>query len=132
MRASQVACGRCGHTFHEHEGDGDGPYRCDQCECPDFTAMPADLSPGDAARQAVAALTTYAELADVLRNLPLLLREARRARGLSQREAARQLGVSMLTVARAERGENLVMSTSTRVLAWLDQTTQEVGRGDRA
>lgn len=71
-----------------------------------------------------AALTTYAELADVLRNLPLLLREARRARGLSLREAGRQLGMSFATVSRAEQGEDLVMSNTTRILAWLDQTKE--------
>ncbi|MGC5012558.1 helix-turn-helix domain-containing protein [Streptosporangium sp. DT93] len=68
----------------------------------------------------MADLTPYPELADVLASLPLLLREARRARGLSQRAAAQQMGVSPNTVARAEAGEDLVLSNAVTILRWLD------------
>lgn len=65
-------------------------------------------------------LTPYPELAEVLASLPLLVREARRARGLSQRAAAREMGVSFSTISRAESGEDLVMSNAVAVLRWLD------------
>lgn len=66
--------------------------------------------------------TPYAELADVTTNLPLLLREARRARGLSMRTAADQLGMSFSTVQRIEIGQDCVLSNAVAVLRWLDQT----------
>lgn len=64
-------------------------------------------------------LTSYAELAGVLAHLPLLLREARRQRQLSIREAARQLGCSFATVHRIEAGDDCVLSNVTKVLLWL-------------
>ncbi|MEU8151726.1 helix-turn-helix domain-containing protein [Nonomuraea sp. NPDC048901] len=64
--------------------------------------------------------TPYPELAEVLTSLPILVREMRRARGLSQRAAAEQIGVSFSTVSRLENGEDLVMSNASRVLCWLD------------
>jgi transcriptional regulator with XRE-family HTH domain len=66
-------------------------------------------------------LTPYAELAGVIGNVPVLLREARRARGLSLRAAARELGMSFSTVDRIERGEDGVVSNTVAVLRWLDQ-----------
>lgn len=65
-------------------------------------------------------LSAYSELADVLRLLPLLLREARRARRLSVRAAASELGMSFSTVSRMEAGEDCVMSNVVAVLRWLD------------
>lgn len=65
--------------------------------------------------------TPYAELADVVGNLPLLLREARRARGLSQRAAATEIGVAFSTVHRIEAGQDCVLSNAVAVLRWLDQ-----------
>lgn len=66
--------------------------------------------------------TPYAELADVIAGLPLLLREARRARGLSLRAAARELDMSQSTVMRMERGDDCALSNAVAVLKWLDQT----------
>ena len=66
--------------------------------------------------------TPYAELAEVIASLPLLLREARRARGLSLRAAARELGMSFSTVTRMEAGEDCALSNAVAVLRWLDQT----------
>jgi transcriptional regulator with XRE-family HTH domain len=66
--------------------------------------------------------TSYQELADVLKTLPLLLREARRARGLSQRATAEQIGMSFATVSRIEEGRDGMVSNAVAVLAWLDQT----------
>ncbi|MBO3751559.1 helix-turn-helix domain-containing protein [Streptosporangiaceae bacterium NEAU-GS5] len=68
--------------------------------------------------------TTYRELADVLNSIPLLLREARRARGLSQRATAEQLGMSFSTVCRIEDGRDGMVSNALAVLAWLDQTPE--------
>lgn len=69
-------------------------------------------------------LTPYAELADVIANLPLLLREARRARGLSMRAAANQLGMSLATVSRMEAGNDCALSNAVAVLRWLDRTRE--------
>ncbi len=66
-------------------------------------------------------LTPYAEIADVLGSVSLLLREARRARRLSVREAARQIGCSFATVSRIEAGEDHVVSNAVAVLRWLEQ-----------
>jgi DNA-binding transcriptional regulator YiaG len=68
--------------------------------------------------------TSYRELADVLNALPLLMREARRARGLSQRATAEQLGMSFATVSRIEEGRDGMVSNALAVLAWLDQTPE--------
>lgn len=66
-------------------------------------------------------LTSYSELADLLGHLPLLLREARRARQLSVREAGRQLGVSGATISRIEGGEDCTGSNAVKILRWLDR-----------
>ena len=49
-------------------------------------------------------LASYVELLDVLDALPMLLREARRRRGHSQRVAAVEMGLSFSTVSRIEGG----------------------------
>ena len=67
-------------------------------------------------------LISYAELASVLDNLPLLLREARRARGLSVRAAAELIdGVSFNTLSRLERGRDVNLSNATAIMRWLEQ-----------
>lgn len=66
--------------------------------------------------------TAYTELAQVIANLPLLLREARRARGLSLRKAAVELDMSQSTVMRMEDGNDCALSNAVAVLRWLDQT----------
>ncbi len=69
-------------------------------------------------------LTPYAEVADLLMNLPLLLREARRARRLSQRAAAVEMCISFATVSRIETGEDCVLSNAMTVLRWLDRPSE--------
>ena len=69
--------------------------------------------------------TSYAELATVLAALPLLLREARRGRRLSMREAAKQLDMSASTVLRIESGEDCALSNAAAVLRWLDRAADE-------
>lgn len=73
-------------------------------------------------------LTTYADLASILEKLPLLLREARRARHLNLRGAADQIGVSFNSLSRFERGNDVLLSNATAVLRWLDQPTEAVPR----
>lgn len=66
------------------------------------------------------ALTPYAELAEVIDRLPLLLREARRAHGLSVRKAAAEIGCSFSTISRMENGEDCALYNAVAVLRWLD------------
>lgn len=63
--------------------------------------------------------TTYLELADVLNSLPLIVREARRARNFSQKAAAEQIGVTDRTIRRLENGEDVNLSTAVALLRWL-------------
>jgi ribosome-binding protein aMBF1 (putative translation factor) len=63
---------------------------------------------------------TYREITRVLANLPLLLREARRARDLSIRGAAKQIGIGFGTVARIEAGDEVNLTNALAVLTWLD------------
>lgn len=63
--------------------------------------------------------TSYAELADVLDRLPLLVRETRRRRGLSLRGAAKDAGVQMANIARCEQGQGLHMATVLPLLRWI-------------
>lgn len=65
---------------------------------------------------------SYADLADLLGALPLLLRDARRARGLSQRAAGAQIGGSYSTVCRIEAGEGCSLYSAVAVLRWLGAT----------
>lgn len=69
-------------------------------------------------------LSRYTELAEVLEAIPLLCREARRARGLSIRAAAKELDVSFSTLHRIESGEDCVASSLIAVMRWLDQPSR--------
>lgn len=64
--------------------------------------------------------TTYTELANVLADLPFLLREARRARHLSLRATAREVGCSFNTITRIETGKGYTAEHAVDVLRWLD------------
>lgn len=72
-------------------------------------------------------LSSYAELADVLASLPLIAREMRRARGISLRAAAQEVGVSFSTLHRIESGEDCVASHLIAVMRWIDQATTKEG-----
>ena len=65
-------------------------------------------------------LATYEELAGVLTNLPLLLREARRARRLSLRAAGDEICVAASTVMRIENGDECSLASAVAVLRWMD------------
>jgi ribosome-binding protein aMBF1 (putative translation factor) len=66
--------------------------------------------------------TSYAELATILYRLPTLVADARRARGLSMVNAAREMGVSDNTLKRLEIGAAWTPDTAMAALRWLDQT----------
>lgn len=59
----------------------------------------------------------------VLGNLPAIVRETRRARGLNLRDAAEQIGVAFSSLGRFERGHDLTLSNAIAVLRWIDQPT---------
>lgn len=65
-------------------------------------------------------LTPYSELADVIDALPMLCREKRRREGLSQRAAARQIGIAFATVSRFEAGKGAHLDNAVAILRWLD------------
>ena len=67
-------------------------------------------------------LTSYTDLADVVEQLPLLVREHRRRTRMSLREAGRQLGCSASTLSRLESGEHGVdTALVVRLLRWLGE-----------
>jgi ribosome-binding protein aMBF1 (putative translation factor) len=72
-------------------------------------------------------LTPYAELADLLADLALLVRETRRARGLSLRDAASQSGCAPATISRLENGGDCSLGVAIALLRWMDTTSQTAG-----
>jgi ribosome-binding protein aMBF1 (putative translation factor) len=69
-------------------------------------------------------LTTYRDLAEVLENLPLLLRETRRWRRVSMRALAPEIGISFSTISRIEAGTECTLQNAIAVLRWLDHPEQ--------
>lgn len=61
----------------------------------------------------------YAAAAGLLDRLPVLLREAREERGLTQQAAAEQIGTSKGTVGHIEVGGGCRVSSAVLVLRWL-------------
>lgn len=68
--------------------------------------------------------TTYTELGRILTLLGFLAREQRRARGLSLRAAAKEIGVSFSTLDRIEGGENAQIDSALAILKWLDRSVK--------
>ncbi len=66
-------------------------------------------------------LTSYRELATLLENLPMLMREARRSRQLSGRTAGAEIGISVSTISRVENGAECSLTNAVAVLRWLDR-----------
>ncbi|MEV7008886.1 helix-turn-helix transcriptional regulator [Streptosporangium sp. NPDC051022] len=75
----------------------------------------------------VTSYTEVAEVAEVPASLPLLVREARRARHLSQRKAADQIGVSLAPVSRIESSEGFYIDSALSILRWLDAGKENRG-----
>lgn len=67
-----------------------------------------------------AKLTTYSELAEVLDQLPGLVRAERRRRSASRSQVAREIGVSNTLVARFEAGQGVTLYNALLLLRWLD------------
>lgn len=68
-------------------------------------------------------LSSWADIADTLDNLPTIIRAIRRDRRQSLREVARRAGLSFSTVQRAESGEDMPNAESlSKMLRWLDGT----------
>lgn len=65
-----------------------------------------------------AAPTGYDEVIGVLESLPVIVREARRRKGLSLRSAAEEIGVSFSTMSRIEAGHGCVLESAIAVLWW--------------
>lgn len=64
-------------------------------------------------------LPSCGEVADGLEALPVTLRETRRVRGLSLRQAAELAGVSITTISRIEAGKGYNVSAAIRLLRFL-------------
>lgn len=67
-------------------------------------------------------LTTYAELAELLEQLPMIVREARRAQRVTLRVVADETGLSPSTLSRLDRGNGEIsLGGAIAILRWLDQ-----------
>jgi transcriptional regulator with XRE-family HTH domain len=72
-----------------------------------------------------AELSTFTEIVEVLDTLPIIVRNARRARHMSTRECARQIGLSFSTVNRIENAEEFSSVSLRAVLLWLDNPPKD-------
>ena len=81
--------------------------------------------------QAPARPAPYAAVAGLLDRLPVLLREEREDRGLTQQAAAEQIGTSKGTVNHIEMGRGCRTSSAVLVLRWLG-TPGPTDRQERA
>lgn len=76
-------------------------------------------------------LTSYDELAGIIENLPLLLREHRRAHRLTLAGVGDKIGVAPSTVLRFEKGVGGISTDSlVRLLRYLGATTGEAEPDD--
>lgn len=62
--------------------------------------------------------TPYAEVLEVIDNLPTIVREARRRKGMTTRQVAATLNLAPSTVTRAEQGKGVHTDTLTTLLHW--------------
>jgi len=65
-------------------------------------------------------LTSFGEMVQVLDELPIIVRNARRAKGMSQRQLAATLKLSPSTLSRIEDGREFSSVSLVAVLVWLD------------
>lgn len=66
---------------------------------------------------------SIAEVIEVLDDLPVMLRTARRMRGLSLRAVADECGISFNALSRHERGRDLTLANARALLVWLSAPT---------
>lgn len=73
------------------------------------------------------ALSSYAEVIAVIEALPVLVRETRRRRGLSLRQAARNIGsVEASTLHRFEGGQQIHSGNLLALLRWVGTPDSDV------
>ena len=65
-------------------------------------------------------MMTFHDLADILDGLPLLMREARRARRMTPKEVADEIGIASTTVWRLEKGQGCTLKNASAILRWFD------------
>lgn len=70
--------------------------------------------------QPTSSQSTYQEMIQVLSDLPIIMREARRQERMSLRALGRHLDLAASTLSRLERGEGGALDTVVTVLTWLD------------
>lgn len=68
-----------------------------------------------------AELSSFADLAQVITDLPIIVHAARRMRRLSVRGLAEEVGVSPMTISRVENGREIEGPTMRALLLWLDK-----------
>jgi ribosome-binding protein aMBF1 (putative translation factor) len=66
---------------------------------------------------------SFAELVEIVDEIPAAVKTTRRARGLNLREAAEQSGVSFNALSRIERGGDCSLANLRALLVWLDQSS---------
>ena len=64
-------------------------------------------------------MSTYLELADIIDALPMLLVQERRARNMTMKAAADEIGLSHATLSRIETGGGFHADSAAAVLRWL-------------
>ncbi len=67
-----------------------------------------------------AELSSYADLAQTIEDMPVIVRSARRMRRLSLRATAAETGLSFMTIQRVESGHDFDSGTLVALLRWLD------------
>jgi DNA-binding XRE family transcriptional regulator len=90
----------------------------------DRAARPRNMGTADRERRTG---LSYAEFAEILEHLPVILKEARSARHCTLRDVAQQIGVSASTIMRMENGEGCQRTTAVAILRWLDQPAVQAG-----
>lgn len=71
--------------------------------------------------------STYADLVQVLDDLPVAVRSVRRARRLSQRDVGALTALSYSTICRVEAGEEYSSTSLRALLLWLDADPAAAG-----
>jgi len=72
-------------------------------------------------------LTTYTEVLEVLDNLRVAVREARRRDGLSLRDLSDRAGIGFNSILRFERGEDVRLFTAVALIKWLAEPPRPPG-----
>jgi transcriptional regulator with XRE-family HTH domain len=72
-------------------------------------------------------LASYVEVADLLEQLPLLVRGARRAQRITLKVVSDETGLAQSTLSRLERGSEVSLGNAIILLRWLDQGSRLEG-----